>query len=264
MRILVRIVAPIIVILVSIGSLYFVNQLDGIKKGLRKDNADLTTELGSTRGKLDNTSAKLTNTEKELNKTVTEREQVKGELATTNDKLKASQDEVAKLNGSLTDLQGKLTAKDTEFVTAKADLTKAQAELEAEKAKVAAAQGAPEKVKELEGKVDALTKENKVVGEQVVALQAAKAKLEAEKLEWTVTPASVRGTIAAVQDNWGFVVLNIGEQQKVRKEAQFLVYRDSKLVCKVQVVNVMANNSIAEVLPEYQRSQPRVGDQVLR
>lgn len=264
MNALVKIVAPIIVILTCIGSLVFVNRLDTIKKDQRAKIDGLTTDLGNTRGKLAKTEDTLKTTQGDLLKTQTEREQVKGELAKANENLTAAQNESKQKDGTITELQGKVAAKDKDVETAKADLVKAQADLEAEKAKSAAAQGAPEKVKELEGKLDALTKENKVVGEQVVALQAVKAKLEAEKLEWTVTPPSVRGMISAVQDNWGFVVLNIGEQQKVRKEAQFLVYRDSKLVCKVQVVNVMANNSIAEVLPDYQRSAPRVGDQVLR
>ena len=60
-----------------------------------------------------------------------------------------------------------------------------------------------------------------------------------------------------------FVVLDIGRSQHVTSNAQFLVYRDSKMIGKVQVLSVGASTSVAEVLPEYQRGTPRVGDLVI-
>jgi hypothetical protein len=76
----------------------------------------------------------------------------------------------------------------------------------------------------------------------------------------TTTPAGVRGRVSLVENNWGFVVLDIGDTQRVRRNSEFLIYRDAKLVGKVHITSVAANTSVAQILPGYQGGPPRPGD----
>ena len=85
-----------------------------------------------------------------------------------------------------------------------------------------------------------------------------------EKLEFlTTTPIGLRGHVTVVQEKWGFLVLDVGHTQRVQPNAEFLVYRDTKLIGKVQIVSVAADNCIGQIMPEYQRSTPVVGDLII-
>jgi len=59
------------------------------------------------------------------------------------------------------------------------------------------------------------------------------------------------------------VVLDVGRNDRVQTNAQFLVYRDDKMIGKVQVNSVQATTCIAEILPDYRTDNPRVGDLVV-
>jgi len=79
----------------------------------------------------------------------------------------------------------------------------------------------------------------------------------------TTTPTNLRGRVVAVQDNWGFVVLNLGRDQRVQPNAEFIVFRNNKMITKVKVRSVGENTSVAESLKGFQLSQPRVGDLIV-
>ena len=265
MNAFVKVVAPVIVVLASLGSLFMVTKVAETKKSQANEIKELTGNLATTTSRLTAKEAKLKETETTLNNTIFK-------LAETDKELTNAKGDIEQKAKTITDLQGQVTAKDTELTQAKQTLATAQDEAKKLQEKVAQFEAAPppdtEKlkvaVKELEGKVAGLTDENKVLGDQLGTLKTQNAKLLSEKEDWTTTPVTVRGSITAVQDKWGFVVLNVGEKNHVRKDSKFLCYRDSKLVCKLQVVSVNPDNCIAEVMADYQRSEPRVGDAVLR
>ena len=85
-------------------------------------------------------------------------------------------------------------------------------------------------------------------------------QLKDKVVELSTTPANLHGRVANVQDKWNFLVLDIGQQQQVRKNAQFLIYRDHKPVGNVQVLSVGPTTSVAEILPGTRHETPRVGD----
>ena len=265
MNALVKVVAPIIVVLASLGSLFMVTKVAETKKKQKADIQELTVNLNSKIEKLAKTEASLESTKKDLNENVQKRAEAEGALT-------AAKTEISQKTTTIGELQTQITAKDTELTETKKTLATTQEEAKNLQEKVAKFEAAPppdtEKlkvtIKDLEGKVAGLSQENSAFASQLTALQADKAKLLAEKEDWTTTPVTVRGMVTTVQDKWGFVVLNVGEKNHVRKDAKFLVYRDSKLVCKLQVVSVTPDASIAEVMADYQRGEPRVGESVLR
>ena len=67
-----------------------------------------------------------------------------------------------------------------------------------------------------------------------------------------------------MQDNWGFVIIDIGRDKSVQTNTDFIVSRDDKMVAKVQVRKVGDNTSVAEILPGFPKTQPQVGDAVVR
>ena len=112
----------------------------------------------------------------------------------------------------------------------------------------------------LKEKLSAQADENKMLGEQLASMRQENTTLKQKLEELTVTPTGVRGKVSVVEGEWGFVVLDVGEAQRVRPKTEFLVYRDKKFVGKVQVTLVSANTSIAQIVPGYPGGGPRAGD----
>ncbi|MGH7940785.1 MAG: hypothetical protein ACREE6_02930 [Limisphaerales bacterium] len=101
----------------------------------------------------------------------------------------------------------------------------------------------------------------------VLARTAASLKSQLNELlkpGYVVTlPATLKGTVMAVDPKWNFVVLNIGEEQGVLKDGEMLVSRDGRLVAKVVVSSVQKNRSIANLVPGWQLGDIIEGDEVI-
>ncbi|MCX7887212.1 MAG: hypothetical protein N3B01_08200 [Verrucomicrobiae bacterium] len=249
-------VASIIIILISAVSLYFVHQLRQDRNTQRDEVAKLTTDLDVTikkhhaaeakvkelsaalpvvSNRLAKTSAELDNTRKNLEAVTKERETLKETLAATEQKIPPLQQELATAKEALREAEEKITKQATEIAAAA----------------------------ELKKQIESLTTENKTLGTRIEELQADIKRLQAENEDLRKTPVNVRGRVAAVDTRWNFLVLDVGQEQKVRKDAQFSVYRDKKFICKAQVISVNKETSIAEVLPDFRRGEPRVGDMAI-
>ena len=260
MNVLVKTVAPIIVVIASLGSLFYISKLDSTKKTQHTEIVSLQGDVQRAKEKQAKTETDLKAKTQDLLNAQNEVAQANAATTTAKGEAQAAKEAADQKAKTLEELQGKLTANTKELEEAKALSAKSAEELQKLQEKVADVA----KLDEAKTKVAALSEENKEFGRQLAALRDDNKKLLAAKEELTTTPVTVRGQIAAVQDRWGFVVLNVGEEQRVRAHAQFLVYRDSKLICKVQVVSLSAKTSIAEVMSDYQHGYPRVGDLVVR
>ena len=73
----------------------------------------------------------------------------------------------------------------------------------------------------------------------------------------------LKGTVVAVDDNWDFVVVSVGENDGARQSGKLMVSRDGKLVGKVQITTLESNQSVANVLPGWKQADIQVGDTVL-
>lgn len=267
MNMLVKVIAPIIVVLASLGSLFFISRLADTKKTQAQTIVD-------TKASLDRTEKKLEATENTVKQKTAEILAKDGQIAKAESDLTTAKKEAKDAQDLAQQRMKEVEAAQTQFAdkTKEAEETKtklATAEQEVTTLRTQAQETAKKieelaKLDELKKQVGALGEENKELGRQLGDLRGQNTKLAGELEDLRVTPVNVRGQVSAIQDRWGFVVLNIGEQQKVRADTQFMVYRDTKLVCKVQVVSVGQNTSIAEVMPDFQRGYPRVGDNVLR
>ncbi len=200
----------------------------------------------------------LASTKKDLTQTTAELKQTKTTLeATTAEKDKAVQEASA---------QTKRADKLNE------DLTKTRSErddAQSELARYTATGSKPEEIiafnkqiKGLQDNVSGLQAENHVIGQKLK-------RTENELEKYTdpdrpvLLPASLRGKIMVADPKWNFVVLNVGEDQRVMPRAEFLVHRDGKLVAKIRVSSVQKDRCVANVMPGSRLGEVMEGDQVI-
>ena len=250
-------IAPIIAILACLGSLFFAYQLSVDKKNKQAQIADLNDKVNTANADLAKTKSALKLAQNDLT-------QSKNDLAKASADLQATKVALDQKTQEADGLKTQMADKDQQLQTAKTDLATVTDTIKKIQDGLASV-GITNitSVGELRDKIVSFGDENKVLGEQLASLHAENQQLK-DKLEYlTTTPVGLRGHVTVVQEKWGFLVLDIGQAQRVQPNAEFLVYRDTKLVGKVQIVSVAANNSIAQILPEYQRSTPAVGDLII-
>jgi uncharacterized protein (DUF3084 family) len=244
-------IAPIVVIVACLGSLYFVFKLSGQKKDMQGQIASLTSDKQQLESTLASTKKDLATTKTALQKTT-------DDLKTTSDNLTAAQTSLAQKTQEADGLKVQLDDTVKELAQTKTDRDTAQKTIK----DIQDSLGGQD-IHTLRESIVAQAEESKILGKQLMSMRDDNAALKQKVEELSTTPPNLRGQIAAVQDSWGFVVLDIGRNQHVTSKAQFVVYRDSKMVGKVQVLSVGATTSVAEILPEFERTGFRVGDTVI-
>ena len=76
-------------------------------------------------------------------------------------------------------------------------------------------------------------------------------------------PRSLNGKITAVDAQFDFVVLDIGENQGAREHGELLVSRGEKLIGKLRILDVKKDHSIANILPDWKQEEVQTGDLVI-
>lgn len=247
-------IALVVVILAGAGSLFFAYQLGNTKTSLKADNEKLTSEVTQK-----DTAAK------QAQQAAVSAEQARQQAVNA----------AAAAGAEAQAARAELTTKQSEIDAAKAQTAEIQKQAEDTAAKLAAAQETLQKIQastqsgpgsdvgDIGAKLAAMGDENKLLSEQLINMRDETHRLKTELAKKTETPVGVRGKVAAVEDKWSFVVLNVGQQQRVQPNSEFIVYRDTKMITKVQVLTVGPTTSVAEILPDYNLGAPRVGDMVL-
>ena len=250
-------IAPIIVIVACLGSLFFGYELMVMKKNHLGKITELTDSYNTTTAELTKTKSTLKQTQGDLTQTKTDLTKATTDLQGTKAALDQKTQEDDALKTQMADKDQQLNQTKTDLASAQDTLKKIQDGL--------ATVGITNitSVGELRDKILSLGDENKVLGQELTTLHGENQQLK-ERLEYlTTTPLGLRGHVTVVQDKWSFLVLDVGQTQRVQPNAEFLVYRDTKLVAKVQVVSVAADNCIAQILPEYQKTKILVGDLII-
>jgi hypothetical protein len=218
----------------------------------------LITERDDWHGKYDTTYADLTKTKSDLTKTKTELTQTKQELDTTKGERDKAVVEAASQSKRAVQLA-------EELGKTKRDRDDAQADLAAYKATSYTAQQVMNFAKTLKQKDDMLTELQVVNKGQQQKIK----KLETELAVYVqpdkpiLLPAELKGKILVSDPKWGFVVLNVGEDQGVLEHGQLLVNRGGKLVAKVKVTSVQKDRCIANVMPDWKLGEVMEGDLVI-
>lgn len=76
-------------------------------------------------------------------------------------------------------------------------------------------------------------------------------------------PTGLKGEVMAVDPKYGFVVLNIGDEQGVKERGEMMINRKGRLIGKVKITSVQKDTSVASIIPAWKHGQVMEGDQVL-
>ena len=244
-------IALIVVIVAGLASLWFAFKLGTTKNDLKASNAKLSDDIA-------NAATHLQGAQKQIQTDAAQLAQAQTVVAAANAEAQAAKTE--------------LTTKQQEAEVAKAKAVALEKQAQETSAKLTAAEDTLQKIQraspggdvvDVGTRLAALGDENKVLSEQLISMRTESQRLRDELAKKMETPVGVRGKVAAVEDTWNFVVLNVGQSQHVTPSAEFIVYRAAKVVSKVQVQSVGRETSIAEIMPDYNLGAPRIGDAVL-
>jgi len=250
-------ITPIVVIVACIGSLVLTFMVARMKAEHLARIADLDNQLTSTKATLAKTENTLKQTQADLTKTKHDLDEANTNLQTTKVALDQKTQEAEGLKTQLADANQQLDK-------TKSDLAKVQDALgKIRKALNDVGVTDIDDINKFRDKIISMGEENKILGQQLTALHAENEQLHAKVVELSTTPVGLRGHVSVVESKWGFIVMDVGHDHRVQPKSEFLVYRDSKFVGKVQVVSVAAQNSIAEILPDYLQRPLEPGDLVV-
>ena len=185
-----------------------------------------------TQTDLENTRQDLENTRAELESTKTQLEDARTQIVQLNETIRAKDQELVEKSNLIAGLEDE-----------KSSLTAQVADLTAQIA------GLQDQVAQLE--------EDK----SVLETQLEKCDKELHK-EITMKPGTT-GTIVYANKDWNFVVIDVGSNDGIQATAEMIIHRGEDMVGKIKISAVRDNVSIAEVLPEYQKSTVKEGDHVL-
>jgi len=110
---------------------------------------------------------------------------------------------------------------------------------------------------------DALSDEKIIFVRNIEQLQASLDRYQGR--DKPVEMPGLKGQISAVDPQWNFVVLDVGETQGAKERGIVMVRRGDKLVGKARIVSVEPNRSIANLLTKWQQpgTEVQVGDVIL-
>lgn len=170
------------------------------------------------------------------------------------------QDEAAALQTSKIDLDAKLVegeanqrTLDANLVTAKEDLEKAKTLM----GDVVLIEGIQKEMLQIrtqieESEIELTQLEGAVAAAQVERERLAKVAAELEALRVDQQAGVIRGdfqsTIKKAYNQWGFVVVDGGNDQGVVNRAQLDVYRRGQPICRLLVTSVEPNESAADII----------------
>jgi myosin heavy subunit len=201
------------------------------------------TELASTKKTLAKTEADLKQTQQQLADAQTERDKAVADATAQTKRADQLSDKLAKTTQERDVAQDELAAYTSSGLTA-AQVAKLNKSL-----------------KDMQEEIVALNDEKKVLMHTRDRLQARIDQLIGTTTD-VVLRADLKGKILVVDPKWDFVVLDIGDDQGVKENAELLVSRDGKLVAKVIVRSIDKDRCIANVIPGWKLGDVIEGDEV--
>ena len=190
-----------------------------------------------------------------------------GEIAAYEQSIQMLQDETETLQTSKIDLDAKLVegeanqrSLDASLVTAKSDLEKAKSLM----GDVVLIEGMQKEMLQIrtqieESEIELTNLEGAVASAQVERERLAKIAAELVALRTDQEAGVIRGefqsSIKKAYNQWGFVVVNGGNDQGVVNRAQLAVYRRGQPICRLLVTSVEPGETVADIVPD---RSPRV------
>ncbi len=110
--------------------------------------------------------------------------------------------------------------------------------------------------------IDAGNMEREILAKEIARLQYDLGRYEGESVEVAMREG-LKGLVVAVNPEWDFVVVDVGEKDGALASGKMMVSRAGKLVGKIQLTTINESQSVANILPGWRLGQVQVGDTVL-
>ena len=196
-------------------------------------------------------------TDKELKKTAAELATTTAKLTETQGELDAANTKNSELDKQNADLTDKLTK-----MTARADDAEARLEAWSQLPPPEQIKGIIKELAQTIKARDAVIAENKILNSVKNDLQARLDRIIGSRHRCGA-PTGLKGKVLAVDPKFGFVVLDIGDDQGVKERGEMMVARQGKLIGKVRISSVEKDRSVASIMPAWKRGDVMEGDQVI-
>lgn len=105
-------------------------------------------------------------------------------------------------------------------------------------------------------------KEKDILEEKLNKLNFASKPIDLERIVIKQVSDTLIGKVIKIDKKYAFVVLDLGNRDSLRVADILSVYRNSRFVGKVRVERLEDDRSAAIILPDWQNTQFRVGDEV--
>lgn len=244
----------------------YASQLTEVENALKKAPAPVQYNA-DFRLNPEEPAATLLRANEALEKTKTELASSQKLLSETQSRLSTSQAEVQKLTTEVTSVRRDLESKSAELKTVSDRLSETESTLKSMNDKLGgrSLESVLASLNESNEQVKVLEAEKKVIQDSLAQIQKDLNRLqELDRLrEQSKAPIELSGRVVAINKQWNFVVLDVGKDDKLVEGVELTVYRGDSLVGKVRSVSVDATTAIADIMPEWTKTEIQVGDKVL-
>ena len=122
-----------------------------------------------------------------------------------------------------------------------------------------------QEMKKLQDTLTALNEEKQVIGAKLAELEKENTnyKKRLENRASGQVPKDLVGHVMAINTEWNFVVLDIGENDGIVPNAYMLIYREGQLLGRIKITSVEPSISIGDILPKWTHGELREGDSAI-
>ena len=197
--------------------------------------------------------ADILSARQDATKSKTALKQAQNEAAAASQKASDATMQLAPFQSQITDLNAKVDAANKLAADKDAQLVALNKQLDAlpKSANSAPGEDIAKQIDDLKRKADELQVVKDGLANQLAAVNAqlaTSAKRERDR-ESKVLMQGLQGRVLAVDRNWNFVVLNLGDQKGVVNNSTMIVQRGGELVGRVKITSVEPSQSIADIIP---------------
>lgn len=212
--------------------------------GLKQEKA---AEVQKQKDELAKRKSSITETEQEL-------AQLENSVKTLNDEAETLQTEKIDLDAKVVQAEADKKAQESALGEAKDNLDKSKATM----GDIAKIEGLRREMEQIriqieEADIEVSQLEGAVASAQVERDRLERVSKELEELRQDQVAGLIRGefqsTVQKAYNQWGFVIVNGGNDQGVVDRAQLDVYRRGQPICKLLVTSVEPATSVGEIIP---------------
>lgn len=233
----------------------------GAGYSLKSSRTKFQTELGETKEQLTLKISEAKKSRDEKEKALADLQESDEKLTATTSELDQKKSEFDAQQNKIKEIEDKLSLTAKELDEKKADIEKIVNALPPG----TTIEQVQAQLKDYHDQLTTLEQEKKILNESLVKLETDLKNLRDhdQRKKDGKMPEGLTGHILALNEDWNFVVIDVGANQGVVENAAMIVYRNGTLIGKVKISSVEPTISIADILPEWKQADIREGDTVV-